>query len=556
MYSSEPLPHLVEHYLAYLHEVYPTAACFDGVHTHDDLLEDFSRGAIDAHLREMGSFERRLAAIDPESLSPVERVERPILEAHIRAKIHDLDAVRAWERNPLLYAETLALSLAAQVLFAYAPAAERARRILSKLRQVPRLIQSARENVKDPPGIFVKTAVETLRGVRAFIDRDLPRGIAEVDDLSLLGDLADAAAEAGQAIGAYADYLEQEVAPRARGSFRLGRERLEGKFRLEEGIDLDADRLLAIGLRELAATQEAFRKAAEKIGAREKKDPAEVWRALKDRHPAPGELVPTAQAQVDELLAFLERHKVVSIPDGAPVVVGPTPQFYRWTFASMWMPGPFEVRPLRAYYYLTDADPAWPIERQEEYLRDFNHATLWAITAHEVYPGHFLHFQHVRQVESTLRKSQVFAPMSFVEGWAHYAEQLVVEQGGARKDPARRLGQLAEALVRLTRLIVGIRLHAEDLSVEQGVRLFREEAYLEEPSARREAERGTFDPTYGVYALGRLMMLKLRRDAEAARGNGRFSLKAFHDAVLGQGLAPFWAHRRLLLPGDTAPVLE
>jgi uncharacterized protein (DUF885 family) len=173
-----------------------------------------------------------------------------------------------------------------------------------------------------------------------------------------------------------------------------------------------------------------------------------------------------------------------------------------------------------------------------------------------VYPGHFLHFQHVRQVESTLRKSQVFAPMSFVEGWAHYAEQLVVEQGGARKDPARRLGQLAEALVRLARLIVGIRLHAEDLSVEQGVRLFREDAYLEEPSARREAERGTFDPTYGVYALGRLMMLKLRRDAEAAQGDGRFSLKDFHDTVLGQGLAPFWAHRRLLLPGDQGPVLE
>ncbi len=167
MYSSEPLPHLVEHYLAYLHEVYPTAACFDGVHTHDDLLEDFSRSAIDAHLREIGSFERRLAAIDPESLTPVQRVERPILEAHIRAKIHDLDAVRAWERNPLLYAETLALSLAAQVLFAYAPAAERARRILSKLRQTPRLIQSARENVKDPPGIFVKTAVERLSRYRA-----------------------------------------------------------------------------------------------------------------------------------------------------------------------------------------------------------------------------------------------------------------------------------------------------------------------------------------------------------------------------------------------------
>ncbi len=554
MYSSEPLPHFVEHYLAYLREIAPTYAFFDGVHTHDDLLEDYSRSAIDAHLREMGNFERRLGAINADALSPTQKVERPIVEAHIRARIHDLEQVRGWERNPHLYADTIALSLAGQVLFNYAPAAERARRILSKLRQVPRLLQSARDNIKDPPGIFVKTAVETLRGVRSFIDRDLPRGLAQVDDLSILGDLADASTEAGQAISGYADYLETEVGPKARGTFRLGKERFASKLLLEEGIDVSPAKLLEIGMRELAAVQEEFKTAARKaVGSKDKREPLEIWRALKEQHPEPGRLVETARAQVAELEAFVRKHKLVTVPDGAPLAIAATPPFYRWTFASLWMPGPFEVRPLGAHFYITEADPAWSPERQAEHQRDFCHATLWSISMHEAFPGHFLHLQHLRGVESTLRKSLLFAPMSFVEGWAHYAEHLMVEQGFAKKDPARRLGQLAESLIRLTRLIVGVRLHTEDLSVEQGVRMFRDEAYLEESSARREAERGTFDPSYVVYALGKLMLLKLRADVEQARGEA-FALKSFHDDLLGQGFAPFWAHRQLML-GERGVVL-
>jgi uncharacterized protein (DUF885 family) len=553
MYSSEPLPHFVEHYLAYLREIAPTHAFFDGVHTHDDLLEDYSRSAVDAHLRELGNFERRLGAINPEALTEPQRVDRAIVEANIRSRIHELEQVRSWERNPQLYAEVIALSLAGQVLFQYAAPAERARRVLSKLRQVGRLVQSARDNIKDPPGIFVKTAVETLRGIRTFIDRDLPRGLAAVDDLSILGDLADAATEAGHAISSYADYLETEVGPRARGTFRLGRERFEQKLKLDDGIDLSSSRLLEIGMRELAAVQEEFRAVAGRIAGKEKKSPLEVWRGIKQQHVAPGQLVARARAQVEDLHAFVRKQKIVTMPDSVPLSVGATPPFYRWTFASLWMPGPFETRPLGAHFYITEADPSWPAERQEDHQRDFCDATLWAISMHEAFPGHFLHLQHVRAVENTLRKSLLFAPTSFVEGWAHYAEQVTIEQGFAKKDASRKLGQLAEVLVRLTRLIVGIRLHAEDLSVEQGMRLFRDEAYLEESSARREAERGTFDPSYVVYALGRLMLLKLRADVTEREGDA-FAIRSFHDRLLGHGFAPFWAHRQLML-GERGDVL-
>jgi len=551
MFSSEPLPRFIDDYLAYLHEACPTAATFDGVHQHDDLLEDLSREGVDRDLRELGGFARRLDAINPETLSPLERVERPMLEANIRGRMFDIEQVRTWERSPQRYAETMALSLAAQALFAYAPAADRARRVLSKLRQVPRLLQSARDNVKEPPGIFVKTAIETLRGVQSFVERDLPRAFADVDELSLLGDLADAATEATAAIGAYVDHLDREVAPKTRGSFRLGRERFEEKLRLDDGIGLPSDRLLAIAKRELEATKEEFRQVAAKIGPG---DPREVWGQVKAAHPKPGELVGTARAQVAELVAFIERRGIVSLPDCEPLVVAPTPPFYRWTFASLWTPGAFENRPLKTYYYLTDIDPSWPAARQEEHLKDFSIPALWSISIHEAYPGHFLHLQSIRRVSQNLRKSIMFASAAFVEGWAHYCEHMMLEEGFGRKDPAVKLGQLAEALIRLARLVVGIRLHTEDLSVEQGVRIFRDEAFLEEAAARREAERGTFDPTYVVYSLGKLMILKLRADLRAQAGE-RFSLKAFHDALMGHGLVPLWMHRALLLGEPAAGAL-
>jgi uncharacterized protein (DUF885 family) len=552
MYPSEPFPHFVDDYLAYLHEALPSYAGLDGVHAHDDLLEDLSRQAIDAHVRTLSGFGRRLHQIDPTHLSRVEQVDHPIVAAGIEGRMYELEVVRSWERNPQIYAEIIGSSLAGQALFAYAPEPERARRVVSKLRQVPRLVQAARDNIKECPGIFVKVGLESWRGTLRFIESDLPRAFSRLDDLHILGDLADTSTEAATAIKSYLDYLETDLAPRAKASFRLGRERFEQKLKLEDGVEIGSDRLLTIALRELTAVQEEFRKVAGRLNGG---DPIEAWRRAKEQHPAPGQLISVAEAQVGELEEFLRAQDLVSLPDSEPVVVAPSPDFYRWAFASMWTPGPFESKPSRAYYYLTDVDRSWSPDRQKEHLRDFNIPTLWNISIHEVYPGHFLHFRHLRQVDSKVRKSTLFAPASFVEGWAHYCEQMMVEAGFRRGDITIRIGQLAEALVRLARFVVAIRLHCEDLSVEQGMRFFRDEAFLEETTARREAERGTFDPTYLVYSLGKLMMLKLRRDYKEKQG-GKYSLRGFHDAVLSQGSAPFWALRRLLLDETVDASLE
>lgn len=552
MIASEPLPHFVDDLLGYLHEAHPTSATLDGVHTHDDLIEDFSQQALDGEARALSGYLRRLGEIHSDALTPVERLEHRMLTANLQGRMFELEEVRTWEKSPLLYSDTLASSLAGQALFTYAPASERARRALSKLRQAPRLIQAARDNIKDPPGIFVKVGIQTMRGALTFIEDELPRAFADVDDLHLLGDLADAQADAAQAVGSYIAYLENDLAPRARASFRLGRERFEKKLRLEEGVGLSVDRLLAIATRELKETQEAFRSVAGKMNGG---DPMDTWARTKAKHPAPGELVGVGRDQLKELTTFLERQSIVTVPPGEAVTVAPTPDFFRWSFASMWTPGPFEAKPTRAYYYLTDIDPAWPSARQEEHLRDYNYPTLWSISIHEVFPGHFLQYQHLRRVESKARKSIMFAPASFVEGWAHYCEQMMIEAGFGRQDHSVKLGQLAEALIRLARFIVCIKLHAEDMSVEQGVRFFREEAFMEEGSARREAERGTFDPTYLVYSVGKLMLLKLRQDYKQQQGKS-FSLRSFHDTLLGQGTAPFWLHRQLMLGEDSGDLIE
>src|SRR5918999_625466 len=214
MYSAEPLPHFVDEYLAYLYEIHPTNATFDGVHLHDDLLEDLSRAAVDSQTRDLGAFSRRLGAIDPARLTDTERLQPPAPEASIRARLFALEVVRTWERSPQHYSDILATSLAGQALFAYAPLPERARRVVSKLRQGQRLMQAARDNIKDPPGIFVKVGLESLRGTLRFINDDLPRAFSRLDDMHILGDLADASTEAVASLESYVDYLEKEIAPK------------------------------------------------------------------------------------------------------------------------------------------------------------------------------------------------------------------------------------------------------------------------------------------------------------------------------------------------------
>ena len=547
---------LVDEYLEQFATRHPSIAAGNGLHQHDDRLEDFSAGAVKAEVDWLTAFRGRVDAVDAATLSADERVDRRILQGLVDAWLLDLGRVKTWQKNPMIYASAITDGVHDLMTMESAPAAERMRNAAAKLRAVPRLLQSARENIHNPPRLFVERGVVMLHGASELLDKDLPLAFAGVKDAALQAELRAAAAVARAAIATYSAELDAS-AKSATGSYVVGTANLEARYRDEELIDLPASALLAIGRRELNRSQREFTETAARV------DPSrpalDVWRAVLEDHPKRGELAAAAQKTVDELLAFVTAKRLVDLPPGERVIVAPAPEF-DLGLASMHSSPPLEARPVKSFYYVTDARADWPIERQSAWLQKFNYPTLAIITAHEVYPGHYAHSLFMRKTPGKIRRIWIGLnpfpqPSSGQDGWAHYAEQLVIDQGFKSDDPRYKLAELSEALTRICRLIAGIELHTGAWTVDRAAELFEREAHLPAPAARQEAVRGTYDPTYGGYFLGKMAALKLRRDDAAALGD-RFDLKAFHERVMTDGIAPWWAHRQLLLPGDRGAVIE
>jgi hypothetical protein len=422
---------------------------------------------------------------------------------------------------------------------------------------VPSLLAAARTNIRTPPGVFVERAATMFRGASDLLEHDLALAFADVPDTALRRDLAAAAAEARRSIDAYSTELDTTVRQSATGSYAIGTANVEARYRAEELIDTPAATLLAIGERELKARQAEFVEAAARVAP--DRPALDVWRDVLLDHPKRGEVVAAAQKTVDSLFAFIRERRLVDLPVGERVIVAPAPA-YDLGLASMHSSPPLEPRPVKSYYYITDAQPEWPTERQDQWLQKFNYATLADISAHEVAPGHYVHSLFMRRTPGKIRRIWIGLnpfpqPSSGQDGWAHYAEQMISDEGFMRDDPRYRLAQTSEALTRICRLIAGLRLHSGEWSIDQAAQLFEREAHLPPPAARQEAVRGTYDPTYGGYFLGKLAAFTLRRDYQAARGS-TFSLREFHERVMTNGIAPWWAHRQLLLPGDQRPMIE
>jgi uncharacterized protein (DUF885 family) len=555
--SASTLPAMVDEYLEQFARRHPSIAAGNGIHAGDGGLEDFSAEAVASEVRWLREFRSRLGALDESALTADERVDRRILSGVVDGWLLDLDEVRTWTRNPMIYASAIADGVHNLMVMESSPAEVRMRQAASKLEAVPRLLASARANLESPPRVFVERGVAMLRGASELLEKDLFLAFAGATDEPSRRRLESAAAGARAALDAYAAELERDVLPRANGRFATGTANVEARFRAEELIDLPASVLLAIGERELRRARDEFAAAATRIDP--SREPLDVWRSVLADHPKRGELVAAAQKTVDDLFQFIEKKRLVEIPQGERVVVALAPAF-DLGIASMHSSPPLEPRPVKSFYYVTDAPPEWSPERQDAWLQKFNYATLSDISAHEVAPGHYLHSLYMRRTPGKIRRIWIGLnpfpqPSSGQDGWAHYAEQMVNDEGFHREDPRYKLAQVSEALTRICRLIAGLRLHSGEWTVEEAQALFERDAHLPAPAARQEAIRGTYDPTYGGYFLGKLAALKLRRDYQAARGD-RFDLREFHERVMTNGIAPWWAHRQLLLPGDAAPLIE
>lgn len=554
--QSRDFASFVDRYLDDFARRHPSIAAGNGIHTHDDRLDDFSAAAIRDEIAALERDRARLAAFDSTALTPDERVDRRILDGIIDGWLLEQKTLENWRRNPMLYASAITDGVHDLMTMENDPAPVRMRRAIAKLRQVPAFLAAARENIANPPRLFAERGASMMRGAVDMLDKDLDLAFSSVPSKALHDSLRVAAVAARTQIAAYAKSLDQQ-AQSATGDFAIGAANLARRYRAEELIDTPLDAMVAIGERELARQQTAFRTAAAKVAPG--RDPQQTWATVRRQHPKAGQVVAATQRIVDSLSAFVSSHGIASLPAGERVVVRPALPF-DIGFASMHASPPLETKPLKSIFYISDARPDIAPAEQEAWLERFNYASLANTAAHEAMPGHWLHSTYMRRTPGKIRRIWIGLnpfpqPSSGQDGWAHYAEQMVLDEGFSSGDPRQRLAEVSDALTRICRLLSGIKLHTKQWTLSDAQACFEKQAYVAAPAARREAERGTYDPTYGGYFLGKMGILKLRTDYAAKLG-GRFNLREFHERVMTDGIAPIWAHRQLLLPGDKSAIIQ
>jgi uncharacterized protein (DUF885 family) len=532
-----------------------------GYHQYDAQLENYSRKSIDAEIALLKSFERRIEAIHPDTTPAdfVPRSDREIVLGNIRSQLLTLETIRPWEKNADNYSSTCANGAFTLMERKFAPADDRLRSLIAREKQMPALLAAARVNLQNPPRIYTEIAIEQLPGIINFFQHDVPLAFADASDPALKSEFAQTNAEVIAGLTSYLSWLKTDLLPRSNGDFRIGAETFSKKLSYDEMVDIPLDKLLEIGWADLRKNQVHFNQVAKELEPN--KDARAVVEELGEDHPAPDHLLDTFRATFNGLAGFIRSHHIVTIPSDVRPIVEETPPFMRaTTFASMDTPGPFETHSTEAYFNVTLPDPSMTPAQVEGFMHSFNVGTVISTAVHEAYPGHYVQFLWLPQAPSRVRK--LLGANTDVEGWAHYTEQMMLDQGygqpgqGAkdeRESKFLRLGQLQDALLRNARFIVGIEMHTGKMSFDEAVEFFQKEGYQAKESAVVEAKRGTSDPTYLYYTLGKLEIMKLREDLKKKQG-AAFSLEEFHNNFLRQGFPPVKIVREALL-GDDSPTL-
>jgi len=537
----------------------PTTATADGIHKYDDRLEDYSKAGTERSRRTLHAYATRFEAIDPAKLSERVRGDRELLLSNIRSSLLTIETIKPQEKNPDAYSSGIAASAFAIMERAFAPANERLRLVTAREKAMPAALAAARVNLRNPPRIYTEIAIEQLPGTISFFENDLPLAFAKADDPAAKREFQRENARVVAALKDYAAWLKKDLLPRSHGSFALGAATFRAKLSADEMVDTPLDELVRIGIADLRRNQAEFARVAHELEPG--KTPQEVLAILDADHPAPAALLDSVRATLDGLANFIKARQIITIPSDVRPILRETPPFMRaTTFASMDTPGPYEATANEAYFNVTLPDPTWDAKRINGFMAQFNYPLISNVAVHEAYPGHYVQFLWMHRIDDRVRK--LFGASSNAEGWAHYCEQMMLEQGfgqpGVGSKDARgalllKLGQLQDALLRNARYLVGIRLHTEGLTLEQGIDFFVKEGYQSREVGETETKRGTADPTYLYYTLGKLQILKLRADLQAREGKD-FTLKSFHDRFMQQGFPPIRIVRRALL-GDDSPTL-
>lgn len=540
------------HFRAYF-EWRPSAGTEAGFHEYDSKTQDYSAGAIRARIAMLSEELLKLNTIRKGPLSPDDEIDAAVLNGQLRSDLLDLETLHWLNRNPMPYVSTPGGSVDSLIKRNFAPPAERLRNVIVRLQGVPPLIEAMKSNMEDPPREYTELAIRIANGSVGFFDKTVRKWGEEAagGDAGLKRDLDDAAGKAAEAMRGAAVWLKNDLLPKSKGNFAIGAENFSRKLLYDDMLEIPLDRLLEIGEANLEKDHRAFLETAQRIAPG--KPPMDVMRMLSSDHPTEARLIEDTKRDVEGIRQFLVDHKIVSIPSEVRPIVAETPPYARdGAFAMTETPGAYETKATEAFYYVTPPEKEWPAKQKEEHLRLFNRPVMQMITIHESWPGHFLQFLYAKQYPTKTRKLAYCS--TNVEGWAHYSEQMMVEEGYGNGDPKIKLAQLSEALLRDCRYVVGIRIHTKGMTIEEGTRLFMDRGFSEREVALEETRRGAYDPTYLYYTLGKLMIYKMRDDYRKAKGSG-YSLEGFHNEFVRQGGLPLPLMRRIMLPGNTAPLL-
>ena len=524
-----------------------------GLHEYDGKITDYSRLALDAELSRLKRFDDRLQKFDLNKLSQRQSIDLRILQAAIRNEIFQREAMAIYERNPIVYARAADVNI--YIKRNFAALEDRVHSIVAIESQVPNILIAARTNL-DPvlPKPYVELAIRVAKGSADFLRKNLVGAVVELRDERVRTEFLEANRKAAAALTDYAAWLERDKLPKATTDFALGQQKFQRLLKETELVDLPPEKVLETGLTQMHKEQKAFADAAKRIDSN--KSAVEVFKQMQSEHPTPESLLADIGKDLEQIRKFVVTRKLVTIPSEVRARVKETPQYRRATsFASMDTPGAFEKRATEAYYYVTPPESDWPPLQKDEWLTAFNFYSTDVVSIHEVYPGHYVQFLRLNASPAS-KVEKIFGSYAFIEGWAHYCEKMMVDEGyGTVANPSEadekraakyRLAQADEALLRLCRLCVSIKMHTQQMTVEEAAKFFQDNCYYEEKPARAEAMRGTFDPGYLNYTLGKLQILKLRDDYKAQEG-ANFSAQKFHNELLNHGMPPIRLLRELML---------
>ena len=522
----------------------PSYGSMSGFHEYDTRLEDWSAEGHQKRIATLRGLRERLQRLDRAHLTDGQKLDSELLASQLEAELFDLATLETWRRNPMAYVGKPGEAVDVLMKRDFAPADERISSATARLRQVPALLDAMRTNVENPPREFTELASQMAKGSVEFLRKTVPEWAdGHGRDQGGLKALHVAARQAADAMATAATWLEQDLLPKSKGAYAIGAEAFSRKLLHEEMVDIPLDRLLAMGEANLKKDQAAFRAGAQQVAPGQ--TPQAAMTVLAQDHPGEANLVPATRETIEKIRQFLVDRQIVTLPAERRPLIAETPPFARnGAFASMDSPGAFEKQATEAFYYVTPPEANWDARHKEEHLRLFNRPVLEVITIHEAFPGHFMQFLYAPGWPSKTRK--LLGPASNVEGWAHYGEQMMIEEGYGGSDPKLRLAQLSEALLRDCRYVVGIKMHTQGMTVAQGAKFFVEQGYQEPANAYEEARRGAYNPTYLYYTLGKLLLYELRGEYQNKLGAG-YSLRGFHDAFLKEGPLPFALLRRALL---------